>query len=240
MAAGRGTRISREIESKCKCTLDIGGVSLIEHTVQMLLSRNIEIHIIVGFNKEQIISCLKDYPVTFHYNAFYSVTNSMASLWFAKEELNGDCIILGNADVFWEDNLLDVLLEDNRDCVMLCDSSRVEQGDYLFKVVDNKILEYGKGMDSKRATAEYVGLAVLRNDMILQCKKKLEFLIDKQKCQDWWEQVLYSMIEERPIWVNDVNGKFWAEIDYIEDYERILKYVEENNAAKDISCNSML
>lgn len=226
MAAGRGTRISREIESKCKCTLDIGGMPLIQHTVEMLLSRDIEVHIIVGYNKEQIIDCLKDYPVHFHYNAFYSVTNSLASLWFAKEELTGDCIILGNADVFWEDNLLDALLEDKRDCMMLCDSSRVEQGDYLFRVVDDKILEYGKGMDSSKATAEYVGLAILRDNMIPAFKTRLEELIDKQKCSDWWEQVLYSMTDERPIWAYDISGKFWAEIDFIEDYKRILKYVE--------------
>ena len=240
MAAGRGSRISREIESKCKCTLDIGGVSLIQHTVEMLLNRNIEVHIIVGFNKEQIIDCLKDYPVHFHYNAFYSVTNSLASLWFAKEELSGDCIILGNADVFWEDDLLDVLLEDKRDCVMLCDSSRVEQGDYLFKVVNDMIVDYGKGMSSQRATAEYVGIAIIRNDMIAECKKRLELLIDKQKCHDWWEQVLYSMTDERPVWAHDINGKFWAEIDYIEDYERILKYVEENYEAKNICCGPVL
>lgn len=231
MAAGRGTRISREIESKCKCTLDIGGISLIEHTVSMLLVKKIEVHIIVGFNREQIIDCLKDYPVHFHYNPFFSVTNSLASLWFAKEEFTGEDIILGNADVFWEENLLDILLEDKRDCVMLSDSSRVEQGDYLFKVVDEKVVEYGKGMSAERATAEYVGIAMIRGNMIKKCKDKLEELIDMQKCNDWWEQILYSMTQERPIWTNDVNGKFWAEIDFIEDYERILRYVEETYGA---------
>ncbi len=225
MAAGRGSRISREIENKCKCTLDIGGRSLIQHTVEMLLKRNIEVHIVVGFNKEQVIEQLKEYPVCFHYNAFYSVTNSLASLWFAKEALSGECVILGNADVFWEDNLLDELLKDERDCIMLCDSSRVEQGDYLFKVVDDKIADYGKGMSVNRATAEYVGIAVIRGNMIDECKKRLETLVDKQKSNDWWEQVLYSMIDERPIWVRDIKGKFWAEIDFIEDYNRIIEYV---------------
>ncbi len=240
MAAGRGTRISREIENKCKCTLDIGGISLIQHTVEMLVNHNIEVNIVVGYNKEEIIDSLKKYPVNFYYNAFFSVTNSLASLWFAKEQLDGDCVILGNADVFWEDNILDILMEEKRDCVMLCDSSRVEQGDYLFRVENDRIVEFGKGMSSDKATSEYVGLAVLRGNMIAHCKKRLEELIDKQKCREWWEQILYSMTDERPIWVKDINGKFWAEIDYIEDYRRIIKYMEENNGSKNISCNSML
>lgn len=238
MAAGIGTRISRKINNKCKCTLDIGGMSLIQHTVDMLLRHNFEVHIVVGYNKEEIINSLSGFPVHFHVNMFYSVTNSLASLWFAKEELNDECIILGNADVFWEENLLDVLLNDKRDCVMLCDSSRVEQGDYLFNVVDGSIREYGKGL--KAANAEYVGLAIIRGDMVKKCKLCVEELIEKQKCKEWWEKILYSMIEERPIWVNDIKGRFWAEIDYIEDYKKILNYMEKKYGKKNIGYSSML
>lgn len=224
MAAGRGTRISRTINDRCKCTLDIGGIPLIRHTVEMLLDHQVEVHIVLGYNKREIIHSLVGLPVTYHYNMFYSVTNSLASLWFAREELRGDCIILGNADVYWERNLLSLLLDDGRDCVMLCDSSRVEQGDYLFKVTDGKITAFGKGMDCHKANAEYVGLAAIRGDMIYKFNERLEEMIETQKCGDWWEQVLYSMASERPIWTNDVAGRFWAEIDFIEDYNRILKY----------------
>lgn len=224
MAAGRGTRISRAINGKCKCTLDIGGVPLIYHTVQMLLNYGIEVHVVVGYNKTEIMNGLKGLPVCFHENPFYSVTNSIASLWFAKEALEGDCVILGNADVFWEENLLKILLNEKRDCVMLCDSSRVEQGDYLFKVIDEKVVAFGKGMDCKNANAEYVGLAILRGQMIEEVKARLELFIEKQNCGYWWEQILYSMTNERPIWAKDIAGKFWVEIDYVEDYTRILNY----------------
>lgn len=229
MAAGRGTRISRSINDRCKCMLDIGGVPLIYHTVRMLLNHGIEVHIVVGYNKNEIIDGLKGLPVQFYENPFYSVTNSIVSLWFAKDALCGESVILGNADVFWEHNLLEVLLQDKRDCVMLCDSSRVEQGDYLFKVTDEKVTAFGKGMDCKNANAEYVGLAVLRGQMISKVKTRLDIFIEKQYCGYWWEQIIYSMINERPVWAKDIAGMFWAEIDYIEDYNRILKYKECEN-----------
>jgi len=224
MAAGRGTRISRSVEDDCKCTLDIGGTSLIRHTVQMLLDANIEVHMVVGFNKYRIMENLQGLPVTFHENMFYSITNSLASLWFARDELDGDNVILGNADVYWENNLLKALLEDTRDCVMLCDSSRVEQGDYLFRVEDEVVISYGKGMDCRKANCEYVGLAVIRNGMVVKCRERLMQMIEWQRVGDWWEQVLYSMTSERPIWTKDIAGHFWAEIDYVEDYNRILEY----------------
>ena len=40
----------------------------------------------------------------------------------------------------------------------------------------------------------------------------------------WWENVLYEMTRERDVYVQDVGGRFWAEVDYIEDYERILEH----------------
>ena len=225
MAAGRGTRISRAVGDDCKCTLDIGGTSLIRHTVEMLLGANIDVHLVVGFNKYRIMESLQGLPVTYHDNVFYSITNSLGSLWFAKDELKGSSVILGNADVYWEENILSLLLAETRDCVMLCDTTRVEQGDYLFKVVDDKIVSFGKGMDCRQANCEYVGLAMIQDGMVAQCRERLLQMIEWQRVSDWWEQVLYSMTSERPIWAKDIAGVFWAEIDYVEDYERILAYL---------------
>jgi choline kinase len=225
MAAGKGTRISRTIGDTCKCTLDVGGIPLIRHTVQMLLKYGIEPHIVVGFNKEMIFKALGDLPVKYHENVFYSVTNSLASLWWAKEELSGESVILGNADVFWEDGILGVLLNETRDCVMLSDSSRVEQGDYLFNVQNGKITAFGKGIDCHKANCEYVGLARIQGEFVSECKEQLEAMVIGQRHGDWWEQVLYNMIWKRPIWSVDIAGQFWAEVDFIEDYNRILDYI---------------
>ena len=54
-------------------------------------------------------------------------------------------------------------------------------------------------------------------------------MIEGQESDKWWENVLYSMTSERDIYVKDVDGAFWAEVDYIEDYNKILDYVKENN-----------
>lgn len=224
MAAGSGTRISRKINGHCKCTLDIGGISLIRYTVQMLIGQGIDVHIVVGYNAEHIKAELEGLKVTFHTNIFYSITNSLVSLWFAREALQGDRIILGNADVYWEDTLLKKLLNETRNNVMLCDYSRVEQGDYLFRVEDGRVCNYGKGNTCFQANCEYVGLAAIQGDMIPKFCSRLELLVQEQHHDFWWEQVLYSMVQEESIWAEDISGNFWAEIDFIEDYHRILEY----------------
>ena len=49
-------------------------------------------------------------------------------------------------------------------------------------------------------------------------------MIDRQEHSVWWENVIYSMTGQQPVFVEDVDGQFWAEVDYIEDYERILEH----------------
>ncbi|MFQ8842778.1 MAG: NTP transferase domain-containing protein [Clostridium fessum] len=54
LAAGRGTRISRYLSGKPKCTVDIGGGQcLIEYTIDLLHSRGIQdIGIVLGYEAQ--------------------------------------------------------------------------------------------------------------------------------------------------------------------------------------------
>lgn len=225
MAAGRGSRISRHIGDLPKCTLDIGGTTLIEHTVDMLVRHDIDVSIIVGYHKEAIQDVLAPYPVTFYVNPFYDVTNSIASLWFARKELLQDDLILANADVYWDEDLLQILLDEQETPVMLGDSSRKEEGDYLFKWDDTfRLLDHGKDLKRPNITGEYVGIAKLLLKDQAAFNERMEAMIMAQKHQVWWENVLYETLDQNRIHVRDIAPLFWGEVDYIEDYSRICAY----------------
>ena len=53
---------------------------------------------------------------------------------------------------------------------------------------------------------------------------KLDEMIKTQQHSVWWENILYDMVGTRPVYVEEIDGLFWAEVDYVEDYERILKH----------------
>ena len=116
LASGRGTRISRYLSGKPKCTVDIsGGHCLIEYTIDLLHSRGIQdIGIVLGYEAQVIREVLADKGVSFFYNPFYDVTNSIASAWFAKEFLTGDDLLIMNGDVYLEEKLLDRILAQGR------------------------------------------------------------------------------------------------------------------------------
>jgi len=228
LAAGRGTRISKSIPDIPKCTLDVGGKPLVLRTVEMLLDKGVEVTIIVGYREWCIREALKDYPVNIVYNPFFDVTNSIASLWMARSFMADEDTIIANADVFWSKDLFDFVCQQDKDVFMLADKARVLDGDYFFYTKDGIIQKYGKELTVENRTCEYVGIARLSADFVPAFRTKLEEKIHCQEHGCWWENVLYDMTTERDIYAVDVEGRFWAEIDFIEDYYRIIDYVKNN------------
>ena len=233
LAAGKGKRISRMIKEVPKSTLPIAGVPLIKITVDMLQKRGFDISICTGYKKEIIEDILKDKEIKYYYNPFYDVTNSIASLWFAREELDGkeDVIIL-NADVFFSESILDNLLQDEREVVMMVDRERTKTGDYFFQTTDSGcIKKYGKDLPLQIRKCEYVGIGKIKAEFVEAFKKRMEKQITNQQHSLWWENIIYSFADEdKDIYTKDVDGEFWSEIDYFDDYERILSHLSQNKS----------
>ncbi|WP_294150471.1 phosphocholine cytidylyltransferase family protein [uncultured Clostridium sp.] len=226
LAAGRGTRISRYLSGNPKCTVDIGeGQCLIRYTVELLKSRGIrEIGLVLGYKAQVIRDVLKGQDVSFYYNPFYDVTNSIASAWFAKDFLTGGDLLIMNGDVYLEERLLDRILEEKKSPVMFADESRKETADYKFYYENGILKKYGKELEGDDITGEYIGIGCFSGEFLPEFVRRMEEMIDRQEHSVWWENVIYSMTEEQPVYVEDVCGHFWAEVDYIEDYERILEH----------------
>lgn len=135
LAAGRGTRISRYLDGKPKCTVDLGnGQKLIQYTVEMLKKKGIhDIAIVTGYSHSAIEEVLSTNGIKFYYNPFFDVTNSIASCWFAKDFFSDDeDVLIMNADVFAEEKIYDRLIECKKNPVLAFDSSRKEEADYKF------------------------------------------------------------------------------------------------------------
>lgn len=228
LAAGRGTRISRYLDGKPKCTVDIGGKTLIQYTVNLLKKKGVKrIGMVLGYRDQVIRDLFPNNEVDFFYNPFFDVTNSIASCWFAKDFINSDDdLMIMNGDVFVEPDVLDMVMNEKMNPVLFADETRKDEADYKFKYENNVLLKYGKELQGDDITGEYIGIAKLHKSYIPKFYDKLFSMISEQKHSVWWENVLYELSENENIYVKDVNGKFWAEVDYIEDYNRIQTYIK--------------
>ncbi|MGA1977479.1 MAG: phosphocholine cytidylyltransferase family protein [Bacteroidales bacterium] len=231
LAAGKGTRISRLINNTPKCCVDIGGTELINHSIGVLNNVGItDIALITGYGKEKVLDVLKAQNVKIYYNPFFEVTNSIASLWFARDFLRGseETIIL-NGDVFFEESIIEKCLVSKDEILMLADSSKIKGADYRFNWKDSTLLKFGKDLSDDETTGEYVGLAKISSGFISNFITRLNKMIESGNYNGWWEDVIYSFIkEEYKVKILDLKGKtFWAEIDYVEDYNRIKEYFDK-------------
>lgn len=230
MVAGVGSRISRHLHGQPKCCVDVAGKPLIRHTVEMLHRKGLhDIAIVTGYNRHYVEEALEGLSYTEFFNPFYRVTNSVASVWFAKDFVTYDEeMLIMNGDLFIEDEIIDILLSETNSPVMLSDSSRIEDADYRFAWEGNLLTKYGKELSNADTTGEYVGIGKLNSSDLAQFLESVTTQVQSDDYNCWWEDIIYRTINSgQKVYVKDIKGEFWAEVDYVEDYERIQAYMAQ-------------
>lgn len=231
MAAGVGSRLKDINVDRPKCLIESEGISLISRSVSMLEDRNItDICVITGYRSDLIRENLGD-RVQFFHNPYYEVTNSIASLWLAKTMLDDD-VILMNADLYYETSVLDTALAQTGNAVMLSDRTRIIDADFRFGVKGNRILKTGNKLTNQETDCEYVGIVRIDKRFIQTFRDRLEEMIRKGDFKNWWEGVLYALIDEGvDVLHKDVEGAFWTEVDHLGDYERLRQWIRREAEA---------
>jgi choline kinase len=225
MAAGISSRLEDINGNRPKCLIEMDGISLISRSVNLLASRGItDISVITGYKRELVRQELQS-RVNYLHNPYFEVTNSIASLWLAKDLLHDD-VILMNADLYYEPSVLDTALAQRGNAVMLSDSTRIDDADFRFGVLGNRILKTGNQLSNLETDCEYVGIVRIDQKFVNRFRKRLEMMIKSGDFKNWWEGVLYAFIEDGvAITHKDVEGAFWSEVDHLGDYNRLSSWV---------------
>jgi len=225
MAAGEGKRLQTLNINKPKCLIRVGSTTLIRRSVNLLVSKGIsDITVIVGFKGHLIRNELNN-DVAYFENPDFHKTNSIKSLWYARDLLEDDVLLL-NGDLYYEHDILDYAINQTNPVVMLADSTRIDNADYRFGFSGNQINRFGKHLSNQETDGEYIGIVRIDQSFIKTFKQALEEMITAGKSNIWWEDVLYSFIEKNiPIHYFDVAGTFWSEVDTLQDYNYLQNWI---------------
>jgi len=235
MAAGVGTRISHRLGDTPKCCARVGGESLIQRTIHTFKKFGVtDISVIVGFRAARVREEIENLGVKTYENPFFDITNSIASLWFARQELQtNDDVIIMNGDLFFEEHLIAHVIKAPQERVVFADPKRTHEADYRLNYWDGILKGFGKELSVARTTGEYVGIAKIRSSFIRTFREHLSLLIESQRHGLWWEDVLFDLCSRgEPIFVQEIANIFWAEIDYWADYERIQEFLKSEAEAR--------
>lgn len=229
MAAGKGSRISRDIGGVPKCTLPLpDGTPIIRRSVQMMLTLGMEPVLCIGYQGEKIRDVLEGLPVRYYENPFYSVTNNIASLWFSLPELDGkDDILLLSGDLYYPKSFLLKALAAKGNLTMFVDTSRIYDGDFYFHLdKDGFVDNFGAKLPLQMRYCEYMGFSKIAAAFVPDFVKRVLEYVEREDYTLYFENIVlsYSKSHEQKINLVDVAGEFWREYDYFEDYQLVMEH----------------
>lgn len=178
--------------------------------------KNADIVVVIGFQSQTIQSELQD--VTFVHNPFYEVTNSIASLWFAKEYLFAENVVIINGDIVMEEKLVgDIICKPTEVPKVCIDSGIKSDGDYNVQVNGSKVLVMSKDLDEYYG--EYAGVTKLDGTSSKKLYQCICDMVEKGMYDQWYENALVQMIfnEDFQLYYDDIRDYKWTEVDCVGD-----------------------
>jgi len=177
-----------------------------------------EIVVVVGYMYNQIQKELEDDNVKFVHNPFFSVTGSMASLWFAKDYLQRENITIINGDIVSGNELMkDVICQHTDYPLVLLDSTRKDPNKYNVQIQEDKVCVMSKNLtDFYGNYASIMKFDAVSSRFLLD---QINLMVNEGMFNLFFEDALVQMIFEKnfEIYYKDIKDYVWTEVDCVDD-----------------------
>jgi len=224
LAAGRGTRLLPHTEKLPKCLTDVRGKSILERQLEALAACGVhDVIVVIGHLGEQVEAHLRErYPsVTFVRNPDYATTNSVHSLWLARDLVSDDPegFLVLNGDLIFTPAMVQKLLHADVECGIVIERPASESNDMVdVKLEDGRILYMGRDVPKEDISAEAVGPIKFSQKSGIEYLKTLE-----GRSAEWVFYLLSEFAQTHSVHGVWTDGEVWQEIDTIEDLEKAQK-----------------
>ena len=222
LAAGKGKRLDAVCGDSPKCLLDIGGMSLIERQIETLRAVGVDdITAVVGFGAEHVRERCGS-GISYIENEIHDQTNSLYSLWLARDLLIDGFVVL-NADVLFHSQLLiDLLSVKFEDALLISYEPLAVLGEEEMKVKVRKgcVVDLSKQMNPADADGENVGIVKFGPSGAALLIEQMDALVSAGNLREWAPRAFREFAVQRPLNAIGTRGFPWIEIDFPEDYRR--------------------
>lgn len=222
LAAGRGGRLRGVTGDLPKCLARVGCCTLLERQLSTLRACGIDSITVVSGYRAPDVRRVCGQGVRFVHNARYASTNSLFSLWLARDLLYDGFVVL-NCDVLFHPQLLeDLLTARYEDALLIAARSADVYSDEEMKVRvrGGRIVDISKTMDSADADGENIGVGKFGPSGAAALVEEMSRLVAAGAVRDWLPAAFAAFCAKRPLWAIESRGFPWIEIDIPEDYWR--------------------
>lgn len=228
LAAGKGTRFGEITSTTPKCLVHVDGRPILDYQLGALRKAGVQTIILVtGHLSDQIKSYVGG-EATIIQNKDFETTNSIYSLWLARDELLGCDFVLSNGDIIAEDSLFVDLISFPRKTAALIDTKKqLRDGEMNIVLREGRIVEFGKNIYARDADGESVQIVKFGSEDSHLLFGRIDQVISEGKV-DKFPAFAYDIIfRESSMWPVYSEGKRWFEIDTLHDLhglnEQLLK-----------------
>lgn len=223
MAAGKGSRLGSLAGGKPKSFVEIRGKKLIEYNLALLQKYGItEITIVTGYQCGAFEALLQGRKgIRLIYNPFYETANVLGSFYMGMESLHDDFVYM-HADTLCEPALFERMLRMDADIVLPVEYKKCDEEAMKVRSENGRIVQITKQMPADAAEGEFIGIAAFRRKTMQALKEKTEQLLKEKAFDAYFESAVQRLLDAENFTVEalPVDGAFWAEIDFMEDYEK--------------------
>ena len=227
LSAGQGSRLGHLVDNRPKCLIDFSGRTLLDRQLDTLEANGVhEAVVVTGFHDELVDEAIGGRsggpPVRTIFNPFYKVADNTGSLFMAREELAGDCLVW-NGDTLVSEALMARVVRNDRSgiCVTIDRKDSYDEDD--MKVVEDagRLKAIGKRLPLDTVNAESIGLLAFRAGGAEQFREAIERAMrTPEGTTIWYLRVINHMAQGGDVWTLDINGEEWGEVDFPPDVER--------------------
>lgn len=225
LAAGAAKRLGPELAGRHKCLADVDGRPIIDYQLQPLIAAGArEITVVVGYEAERLKQELcRLYPAArfrFVENADYAVTNTIWSLYLARDTLARGALLL-NADVVMDPQIVRGLIaaEPSKSWLAVTRAACAEEEVKVVVDARGRVLTIGKKLDPADCAGEFIGAAWFSPTCGARYAQELESVAAAHK-RKYFEFALDRVLREQEVCMLDVTDLPCVEVDFPEDLER--------------------
>jgi choline kinase len=226
LSAGQGSRLGHLVDDRPKCLIDFSGRSLLDRQLDTLdVSGVAEAVVVTGFHDELVNEAIARRSggpnVRTIYNPFYKVADNTGSLFMAREELAGDCLVW-NGDTLVSRALMAKVLANPQPGISVTIDRKQSYDEDDMKVVEEegRLRAIGKRLDLERVNAESIGLLAFRAGGAEQFREAIEReMRTPEGTTVWYLRVIHYLAQQSEVWTFDVHSEEWGEVDFPADVE---------------------
>ena len=225
LAAGRSVRMMPLSRNMPKCLLPYGRTTILEYLLSLLRENGVsDITIVNGFAAERLEQ-IAGPDVRYIHNPDYLTTNSLYSLYLARECLDSDFILL-NSDVIIGALLLRKLLAEEHPNALLVDSDKsLIDGEMNIRLCHGFVAGIGKDIAAADADAESVQVCKFGTAAARVLREELIRQIGLGHVDKFPPFIYGSVMDTERIKAVSIDNQPWHEIDRPEDYHHACRDV---------------